>query len=844
MSGVTVAQFAETLKVSVDRLLVQLEEAGVSVKSADDIISEDAKMELLNHLRRSHGRKDEEKASVAPSKITLNRRAKSELRLSGAQGRSRTVNVEVRRKKSYIKRDVLEEEARRQQEELDAQRLAEEEAQQKEAEEQAALEAQEQQREQEEQEKETLREAEEEEARKKADEEARQIEEENRKRAAEEQAAREAAERESRVRDQDSKAQRRAKAQNEGNTLHVATDKRRRRKKKQSRRRNVSVNVDSQHGFEQPLEPVVREVEIPESISVGDLAQQMAIKGAEVIKVMMGMGVMATINQVIDQDTATLVVEELGHTPVPVNDDALDEKILASVGGEVTGEELPRPPVVTIMGHVDHGKTSLLDYIRTTKVAAGEAGGITQHIGAYSVSTDKGQITFLDTPGHAAFTAMRARGAQVTDIVILVVAADDGVKPQTEEAIQHAKAAEVPLIVAVNKCDKPEADPDRVRNELSAKEVVPEEWGGETLFVNVSAQTGDGVDELLEAILLQADVLELKAVKDCAAHGIVVESSLETGRGTVATALVTRGTLKQGDSIVAGEVFGRVRKMTDENGQEVTTAGPSTPVAILGLSGTPNAGDDVDAVDDERKAREVAEFRHARTRDAKLAQQQASKLDDVFSQMQSGELKTLQILVKADVHGSAEALRDALVKLSNDEVTVKVISSAVGGITESDVNLAAASNAIMIGFNVRADGSARTALKESGVEVRYYSIIYEAIEDVEGAVTGMLAPEIREQIVGLAEVRDVFRSPKLGDIAGCLVVDGFVKRSNPIRVLRDDTVIYEGELESLRRFKDDVNEVRAGTECGIGVKNYDDVKVGDQIECYERIEVARSAKKS
>jgi translation initiation factor IF-2 len=496
------------------------------------------------------------------------------------------------------------------------------------------------------------------------------------------------------------------------------------------------------------------------------------------------------------------------------------------------------------MGHVDHGKTSLLDYIRTAKVAAGEAGGITQHIGAYSVKTDKGQITFLDTPGHAAFTAMRARGAQATDIVILVVAADDGVKPQTEEAIQHAQAAEVPIIVAVNKMDKPEADPERVRNELAAKEIVPEEWGGETLFVNVSAQTGDGIDALLDAILLQADVLELKAVAEGPAHGIVIESSLETGRGTVATALITRGTLKQGDAIVAGEEFGRVRKMMDENGMELSEAGPSIPVAILGLSGTPSAGDDVVVVGDERKAREVAQFRHGRTRDAQLAQQQSAKLDDVFSQMQGGGLKTLQILVKADVHGSAEALRDSLIKLSNDEVAVKIISSGVGAITESDINLAAASNAIVIGFNVRADGAARSAVKESGVEIRYYSIIYEAIEDVEGAVTGMLAPEIREQIVGLAEVRDVFSSPKLGDIAGCLVVDGLVKRSNPIRVLRDDTVIYEGELESLRRFKDDVNEVRSGTECGIGVKNYDDVKVGDQIECYERIEVARVAKKA
>jgi len=841
MSGVTVTEFAETLKVSVERLLVQLGEAGVSVSSADDLISDDGKMELLNHLRRTHGRKTD-KLSVAPSKITLNRRDKSELKLAAGQGRSRTVNIEVRRKKSYIKRDVLQEEVRQQQDELDAQNNAEEEARlAAEKAEQDRLAAEET----------SKREAEEAEIRRKeeaaaertrAEEAVRAGKVETTARESAQTEARLAAEKESAAREQDSRNQRRAKAQDAGHTLHVATDKKRRRKKKQTRRRNVSVNVDSQHGFEQPTAPVIREVRIAETITVGDLAQQMAIKGGEVIKAMMGMGVMATINQVLDQDTAVLVVEELGHTPVCVNDDALDDQILASI--EVEGDELPRPPVVTIMGHVDHGKTSLLDHIRRTKVAAGEAGGITQHIGAYSVKTDKGQITFLDTPGHAAFTAMRARGAQVTDIIVLVVAADDGVKPQTEEAVQHAKAAGVPIVVAVNKIDKPEADPEWVRNELAALEVIPEDWGGENMFINVSAQTGEGVDSLLEALLLQADVAELKAVAEGPARGIVIESSLETGRGTVATALITRGTLKQGDALVAGQVFGRVRRMMDENGKEVHEAGPSTPVAILGLSGTPSSGDEVAVVGDERKAREVAQIRHGRLREAKLAKQQAANLEDVFGQMKSGNLKSLAILVKADVHGSAEALRDALVKLSYEEVTVKVIGAGVGGITESDVNLAAASNAILIGFNVRADGAARNAIKESGLEVRYYSIIYEAIEDVESAVTGMLAPEIREQIVGLAEVRDVFSSPKLGEIAGCLVVDGYVKRSNPIRVLRDDTVIYEGELESLRRFKDDVNEVRSGTECGIGVKGYNDVKAGDQIECFERIEVARSSVKS
>ena len=838
MSGVTVAQFAETLKVPVERLLVQLEEAGVTVGGADDIISDDAKMELLNHLRQSHGRKAE-KDSVAPRKITLNRRDKSELKLAGGQGRTRTVNVEVRRKRSYIKRDVLEEQARRQQEEIDAQQAAEAAAKQAaEDQERERLAAEDASRRAAE-EAEKRRQEEENAARTREEQEARKAAAELRAREVAEAAARKAAEKESTARTEEARSQRRAKAQDQDHTLHVASDIKRRRKKKQTRRRSLSVNVDSQHGFEQPTAPVVREVQVPESITIGQLAQQMAVKGAEVIKVMMGMGVMATINQVIDQDTAILVVEEFGHTPVPVSLDALDTQILGTM--DSGGEPVSRPPVVTIMGHVDHGKTSLLDYIRRAKVAAGEAGGITQHIGAYSVKTDNGEIAFLDTPGHAAFSAMRARGAQVTDIIILVVAADDGVKPQTEEAIRHAKAAGVPIVVAVNKIDKPDADPDRVRNELTVKEVIPEEWGGDTMFVNVSALTGEGIDKLLEAVLLQADVLELKAPVDGPAQGVVIESSLEIGRGTVATVLVTRGTLRQGDSIVAGEVFGRVRKMMDETGKEIEAAGPSKPVAVLGLSGMPSAGDEVAAVDDERKAREVAQFRHGRARDAKLAKQQAAKLEDAFDQMRSGQLKSLQILIKADVHGSAEALRDALVKLSNDEVTVKVIGAGVGGITESDVNLAAASSAFVIGFNVRADGAARNAVKESGVEIRYYSIIYEAIEDVERAVTGMLAPEIREQIVGTAEVRDVFDSPKLGKIAGCLVLEGFVKRSNPIRVLRQDTVIYEGELESLRRFKDDVNEVRSGTECGIGVKNYNDVRVGDQIECYERIEVARKS---
>jgi translation initiation factor IF-2 len=848
MSSVTVAQFAEVLKVPVERLLSQLDEAGVTVEGADAVISEEAKMDLLNHLRRAHGR-EEDKSSVAPSKITLNRRARSELRLSGTQGRSRTVNVEVRQKRSYIKRDVLEEEARKQQEEIESRREQEEaaklEAEREELERRDRDREEKERDEQEqlatEQEAETKRLAEEAGQKEAAEETVdaaevrRQDETAQAQKVAEQQAALQATEaRETRG----GKAAAGEATRYGRQELHVAGDKRGRRRKKKHRRRSGAVTMDTKHGFEMPTAPVVRDIEIPESITVAELAQQMAVKAGEVMKVMMNMGFMVTINQVIDQDTAVLVVEEMGHSPKIAQTSEFDDQIIALV--DFKGDEKPRPPVVTIMGHVDHGKTSLLDHIRSTRVAAGEAGGITQHIGAYHVDTDHGKITFLDTPGHSAFTAMRARGAQVTDIVILVVAADDGVKPQTEEAIDHAKAANVPIVVAVNKVDKEDADPERVRNELAAKEIIPDAWGGENLFVDVSAKTGDGIKELLDAILLQAEVLELKAVSDGPAAGVVIESSLETGRGTVATVLVTRGTLHIGDALVAGQEYGRVRKLLDENGQDIQEAGPSIPVAVLGLSGTPSAGDDAVVLDDERKAREVAEFRHARSRDLKLAQQQASKLDDAFSRMQGGESKTVPIFVKADVHGSAEALRDALTNLSNDEVKVEVISSAVGGITESDINLAAASQAYVIGFNVRADAAARAAVKASGVDVKYFSIIYEAIDAVKAAVSGLLAPEIKEHIVGLAEVKEVFSSPTLGDIAGCLVVDGHVKRSNPIRVLRDNVVIYEGELESLRRFKDDANEVRAGTECGIGVKNYNDVQVGDQIECFERIEIARS----
>lgn len=838
MADVTVLQFAEVLKVPVEKLIAQLDDAGIKVDGADDTISEDAKLELLTHLRKTHGQEEAVSTGAAPRRITLRRKSQSELRLSGAQGRSRTVNVEVRRKRTYIKRDVLEKEAQAKQEELDRRKLEEQEKLEAAAREQERIEA-EKAAAAKAAEESVLRESR---AKEQAEASAREEEEKAAALAAEERARIEKAEqdaRERRAKEKEKKKGKSAETKYGRKELHVAGDKSGRRKRKTPvRRRPVSISSEGQHGFEKPTAPVVREVEIPESIAVSELAQRIAVKGNEVVKVLFNMGAMVTINQVIDQDTAILVVEELGHIAKPVSGKEFDEDLLADE--QLAGDEVPRAPVVTIMGHVDHGKTSLLDYIRRTKVAAGEAGGITQHIGAYAVETDKGKITFLDTPGHAAFTQMRARGAQATDIVILVVAADDGVKPQTIEAIEHSKAAGVPIVVAINKIDKENADPERVKNELSQHEIIPEDWGGEQQFANVSAQTGEGIDALLDAVLLQAEVMDLKAIAKGPAHGIVIESSLEKGRGAVATLLIQAGTLKQGDMIIAGEEYGRVRNMFDESHQLITEAGPSTPVVVLGLSKTPSAGDDFLVVKNERKAREVAEFRQAKTRESKLAQQQASKLEDMFSQMTEGDSKVVPVLIKSDVHGSTEALRDALTKISNDEVKVKVISSGVGGITESDATLAAASHAVIIGFNVRADAAARAAIKESGVDIRYYSIIYEAIDDVKAAVSGLLAPEIRENIVGLAEVKEVFTSPKLGDIAGSIVTEGYVRKSNPIRVLRDNVVIYEGELESLRRFKDAVNEVRAGTECGIGVRNYNDVKVGDQIECYERVEIART----
>ncbi|HEY4647340.1 MAG TPA: translation initiation factor IF-2 [Steroidobacteraceae bacterium] len=824
MADVTVAQFAEVLKVPVERLITQLDQAGIAVAGAEDTISDEAKMELLTHLRRSHGHGSD--TGAAPRKITLRRKSQSELKLASTQGRARTVNVEVRRQRTYIKRDVLEEKARLQQEELDRKREAEEQAKRD------SERAEQERRDRERLEADSRKRATEEEVR-------RQAEEETRRQA------------EAREREEAAKKQRPAEAprpvrpHEEAHTrygrqeLHVAGDvSARYKKKKRIRSRSAPLATEAKHAFEMPTTPVKHEVTIGETATVAELAQKMAVKANEVIKVMMNMGVLATINQPIDQDTAVLVVEEMGHTARLVRESTVetDLHIEQAEGGALE----PRPPVVTVMGHVDHGKTSLLDFIRRTKVAAGEAGGITQHIGAYHVETPKGVVTFLDTPGHAAFTAMRARGAQVTDIVVLVVAADDGVMPQTVEAIQHARAADVPIVVAVNKIDKPDADPERVKTDLAKHQVIPEEWGGENLFAYVSAKTGQGIDQLLETLVLQADVLELKAPKDGMAAGVVLESSLEKGRGPVATILVKRGTLKLNDAILAGQEFGRVRAMFDEAGTAIESAGPSMPVVVLGLSGAPNAGDDLQVVENDRRAREVALYRQGKFRDVKLARHAPTKVEDAFLQMGDGKAGVIQLLIKSDVQGSSEALRDALSKLSTDEVSVKVISSGVGGLTESDVSLAAASKARIIGFNVRADAAAREAIKDSGVDVRYYSIIYEAIDDVKQLVSGMLTPEVKEQIVGLAEVREVFRSSKFGTVAGCMVVDGFVRRNYPIRVLRDNVVIFEGALESLRRFKDDVNEVRAGTECGIAVKNYNDVRAGDQIECYTRVEVART----
>ena len=858
MSQVTVSQLADVLGVETGKLLAQLNDAGIKAGGPDDTVSNDDKKKLLAHLRASHGKRESD--ATAPRQVTLKRKSVSELRVTGSGPRAatRTVNVEVRKKRTYVKREVVEEQIGiGDQDREEARRILEESRAQREAEERAKAEVAEAVRQKrEEKERKVAEEAQrkaaeeaqrkaaeekalaEEEARRQADEEARKAEEERNRKLAEDAQARR------REREKEKEARKAKKEKGKAPTrygrkeLHVAGGAAARRRKPGLRAR-PSGGPPSEHGFSRPTAPVLREVSVPEAITVADLAKEMAVKAGEVIKVLMRMGMMVTINQSLDQDTAILVVEEMGHTAKMAEDKDIESQLIAEEE-EVTGEARPRPPVVTVMGHVDHGKTSLLDYIRHSHIAEGEAGGITQHIGAYHVKTDRGIVTFLDTPGHAAFTAMRARGAQATDIVILVVAADDGVMPQTKEAIQHARAAGTPIIVAINKIDRPDADLDRVRTELSKEEVIPEDWGGEDIFVNVSAKTGEGVDELLENVLLQAEVMELKAVPDMKARGVVVESSLDKGRGPIATLLIQQGTLKRGDMILAGQEFGRVRAMFDESGEPIESAGPSMPAVVQGLSGVPAAGDEVLAVANERKAREASAVRQEKERETRLARQQAAKLQNLFESMGKEEQTSVNLLIRADVQGSVEALRDALTRLSNDEVKVNVVASGVGAITENDASLAQASNAIIIGFNVRADATARKVIQEHELDLHYYSVIYDAIDEVKKAISGLLGTEVREQIIGLAEVKDVFRSSKLGAIAGCIVVEGVVKRHNPIRVLRDNVVIFEGELESLRRFKDDVNEVQSGTECGIGVKMYNDVKPGDNIECFERVEVART----
>ncbi|KLV07632.1 translation initiation factor IF-2 [Photobacterium ganghwense] len=916
MSEVTVKALSEEIGTQIDRLLQQFADAGIS-KKADDTVSQQEKQSLLAHLKKEHGGSS---TGEAPTRLTLQRKTRSTLSVSGSGGKNKSVQVEVRKKRTYVKRSALEEEqraaeeAKRQADEA-AQREAEEaakrateEAAKREAEEQAkrdaelaAQRAEEEKRLAEEkakQESELNAERKAEEKLKREADDKRLVEEKAKRAAADEQAKKEA---EALQRRREEEAKRKAEEesqrqleearkmaemneknwskpdQNAGNMdkddYHTTTSSyaraaedeqdrkeeqaRRRKKKKPSGakqqeeraprggraprgrgKQQLAKPTSMQHGFDKTATVAKSDVVIGETIVVSELANKMAVKAAEVIKVMMKMGAMATINQVIDQETAALVAEEMGHKVILRKENELEEAVLSDRDENLA--TVPRAPVVTIMGHVDHGKTSTLDYIRKAHVAAGEAGGITQHIGAYHVETDNGMITFLDTPGHAAFTAMRARGAQATDIVVLVVAADDGVMPQTIEAIQHAKAAGVPLIVAVNKIDKEDANPDNVKNELAQYDVIPEEWGGENIFVHISAKQGTNIDGLLEAILLQAEVLELTAVAEGMAKGVVVESRLDKGRGPVATVLVQEGTLCKGDIVLCGLEHGRVRAMRDERGQEIESAGPSIPVEILGLSGVPSAGDEATVVRDERKAREVAMYRQGKFRDVKLARQQKAKLENMFANMAAGEVAELNVVLKADVQGSVEAIADSLRKLSTDEVKVNIVGSGVGGITETDAVLAAASNAIVLGFNVRADASARKTIETENLDLRYYSIIYQLIDEVKAAMSGMLSPEFKQEIIGLAEVRDVFKSPKLGAIAGCMVTEGTIKRNNPIRVLRDNVVIYEGELESLRRFKDDVSEVKNGYECGIGVKNYNDVRVGDQIEVYEIIEIQRT----
>ncbi|MEO6968948.1 MAG: translation initiation factor IF-2 [Rhodanobacteraceae bacterium] len=864
MSDVTIKQLAGVLGMGEDKLLAQLAEAGMPFNDPDQVISSTEKVKLLGFLRRTHGKRDEARvAESTPRQITLNRRKVSEITVGGGRGVSaKTVNIEVRAKRTYVKRSTIAAEHEADPEREDALRKLQLSQEQREREE--AERAEQDKRRQEEQTKLQAAEAE----RKRAEEERARAEAETQVLAepgnggaakAKEAAAparRHDAPKPARGKEEAPAHKKHVRGSHRmrdeidedalkvtryaGGELHLTDAERARRSTRKKPKQKIDLSqLTTQHGFSRPSAPVTREIAIGDSIVVADLALKMAVKGSEVVKALFKMGTMVTINQAIDHDTAALVVEELGHTAARAEEKTA-ETALAAHAVETEGDQSPRPPVVTIMGHVDHGKTSLLDYIRTTKVAAGEAGGITQHIGAYHVETPKGVITFLDTPGHAAFTSMRARGAQSTDIVVLVVAADDGVMPQTVEAITHARAAKVPLIVAVNKMDKPEANPDNVRQGLVQHEVVPEEWGGDTQFVPVSAKTGDGIDALLDAINVQAEVMELQAPAEGRAAGVVIESSLDKGRGPVVTVLVQQGLLVRGDFVVCGVEYGRVRALFDETGQQVQSAGPSIPVQMLGLSGVPEAGDDFVVVADERLAKDVVSERVGRRRDLRLVTK-TNTLEDVMAMMGKGEgQQSLNLVVKADVQGSAEALRESLTGITNELVKVNVIVSGVGGITESDATLANASKALIIGFNVRADASARKVIEANGLDLRYYSIIYDVIDQVKQAATGLMGTEVREDILGNAEVRDVFRSSKFGAIAGCMVVEGVVKRHKPIRVLRDNVVIFEGELESLRRFKENVDEVRNGMECGIGVKQYNDVKPGDKIECFERIEVART----
>lgn len=828
MPEVTINQFASDVGVPLERLQEQLLEAGLAGKQADDLITDAEKSELLSFLRKRHG-KDE---NAEPRKITMRRKTVSELKVPVAgqgrrQPRSKTVSIEFRKRRTYAKRGEIEDKLR--QEEAAARAAAEAAAELKRQEEEAAKAASAA--------KEAVAKTPEPAPAPPASTAETSQAEPGKASGAAVEAPPKAAPDPAPAPAPARPAAKAGKAPRGRKELHVASKGAGRRRKKTRYPPFIQAPASNQHGFEKPTAPVVKEIGIPESITVSDLAQRMSVKGSEVIKLMMGLGAMATINQTIDQDTAAVVVEEMGHIPKLLKENALEEEIIQATAEG--GEQVARAPVVTIMGHVDHGKTSLLDTIRRAKVAAGEAGGITQHIGAYKVKTATGEITFLDTPGHEAFTAMRARGAKVTDVVVIVVAADDGVMPQTEEAVTHARAAGAPLIIAVNKIDREDADPERVKQELARLEVIPEDWGGDTQFINLSALTGQGIDGLLDSIVLQAEILELKAVASGAASGVVIESRLDKGRGPVATVLIRSGRLNRGDVILSGHEFGRVRALIDDHGHEISDAGPSTPVEVLGLSGTPSAGDEVIVVPDEKKAREIALFRQGKYRETRMAQQRAAKLENVMDQMQEGETVSLNLLIKADVQGSAEALTAALTRLGHDEVKVNVINSGVGGITESDINLAMAAGGMVIGFNVRADASARKLVAAEGIDLRYYSIIYDVIDDIKAALSGLLSPEIREQIIGVAEVRKLYRAPKFGNIAGSMVTSGYVKRNNPIRVLRDNVVIYEGELESLRRFTDDVNEVKSGMDCGIGVKNYNDVKIGDQIEVFERVSVER-----